>query len=81
VTPTNTPTPTKTPTPTPTQYPFSGIGVDVQYEYTIGMLGSFSGGTAPEGAIAPHPIFTDANGVPYAQLNGITLGGFNGLNN
>jgi hypothetical protein len=91
VTPTNTTTPTVTPTvtpsvtptntPTPSQYPFSGIGVDVQYEYTIEMLGSFSGGTAPEGAIAPHPIFTDANGVPYAQLNGIALGGFNGLNN
>jgi hypothetical protein len=81
VTPTVTPTNTATPSPTPSQYPFSGIGVDVQYEYTIEMLGSFSGGTAPEGAIAPHPIFTDANGVPYAQLNGITLGGFNGLNN
>jgi hypothetical protein len=81
VTPTNSATPAVTPTPTPSQYPFSGIGVDVQYEYTIGMLGSFSGGTAPEGAIAPHPIFTDANGVPYAQLNGITLGGVNGLNN
>ena len=76
-----TPTPTTTPTPTPSQYPFSGIGVDVQYAYTIEILGSFSGGTAPEGAIAPHPIFTDANGIPYAQLNAITLGGFNGLNN
>jgi hypothetical protein len=81
ITPTKTPTPTVTNTPSPTQYPFSGIGVDVQYEYTIDMLGSFSGGTAPEGATAPHPIFTDANGVPLAQLNGITLGGFNGLNN
>jgi hypothetical protein len=81
ITPTKTPTPTVTNTPTPSQYPFSGIGVDVQYEYTIDMLGSFSGGTAPAGAIAPHPIFTDANGVPLAQLNGITLGGFDGLNN
>ena len=81
VTPTNTVTPTKTPTPTPTQWPFSGIGVNVQYEYTIGMLGNVSGGTAPAGAIAPHPIYTDAYGVPYAQLNAITLGGVNGLNN
>jgi hypothetical protein len=81
ITPTKTATPTKTPTPTPTQYPFSGIGVDVQYEYTIEMLGSFSGGTAPAGEIAPHPIYTDGNGVPYAQLNAITLGGNNGLNN
>jgi len=86
-----TPTPTQTmtgtaavtPTPTPTQYPFSGIGVNVQYEYTIGMLGNVSGGTYlnPSDTVAPHPIFTDANGVPYAQLNAITLGGFNGLNN
>ena len=81
ITPTNTTTPTKTPTPTPTQWPFSGIGVNVQYEYTIGMLGNVSGGTAPAGAIAPHPIDTDANGTPYAQLNAITLGGVNGLNN
>ena len=81
VTPTNTPTPTSTPTPSPSPYPFSGYGVDVQYAYTIEILGSFSGGTAPTGAIAPHPIFTDANGVPYAQLNAITLGGVNGLNN
>jgi hypothetical protein len=45
------------------------------------MLGSFSGGTLPDGTVVPHPIFTDAYGVPYAQLNAITLGGFNGLNN
>jgi hypothetical protein len=61
--------------------PLSGIGVNVQYEYTEGMLGSFSGGTLPPGTTVPHPIYTDANGVPYAQLNAITLGGFNGLNN
>jgi hypothetical protein len=81
ITPTITTTPTKTPTPTPTQWPFSGIGVNVQYEYTIGMLGNVSGGTAPAGAIAPHPIDTDADGTPYAQLNAITIGGVNGLNN
>ena len=84
VTPTPTGTAAVTPTPTPTSspiYPLSGIGVDNQYAYTIEILGGFSGGTAPEGAIAPHPIFTDGDGVPYAQLNAITLGGFNGLNN
>jgi len=84
VTPTPTKTSSVTPTPTPTSspiYPIGGIGVDVQYEYTIGMLGSFSGGTAPAGSVAPHPIYTDGDGVPYAQLNAITLGGFNGLNN
>ena len=81
VTSTPTVTPTTTPTPTPSSFPFSGYGVNVQYEYTIEMLGDFSGGTAPSGITAPHPIYTDANGVPFAQLNAITLGGFNGLNN
>ena len=82
VTPTTTTTPTKTPTPSP-QYPFSGIGVNQQYEYTIAMLGNVSGGTQmnPSDTTAPHPIYTDANGVPYAQLNAITLGGNDGLNN
>jgi len=83
ITPTLTPTPTNTPTPSPSPYPLTGYSVDVQYEYTIAMLGNVSGGTYlnPSDTVAPHPIFTDANGVPYAQLNGITLGGFNGLNN
>jgi hypothetical protein len=84
-TPTNTPTPTSTPTPSPSPYPFSGYSVDNQYAYTVEILGNFSGGSITEGGpangFAPHPIFTDANGVPYAQLNGIALGGFNGLNN
>ena len=83
-TPTNTQTPTGTaavtPTPTPTLF-FTGFSANEQYAYTIGILGGFSGGTAPSGAIAPHPVFTDDNGVPVSQLNGITLGGFNGLNN
>ena len=57
------------------------INVNVQYDYTSEILGSFSGGTLPPGTTVPHPIYTDANGVPYAQLNAITLGGFNGLNN
>ena len=83
---TSTPTPTGTaavtPTPTPSQYPFSGLSADSQYAYTLEILGSFSGGSADfSGANAPHPIYTDANGVPYAQLNAITIGGFNGLNN
>lgn len=84
-TPTNTPTPTSTPTPSPSPYPLSGYSVDNQYAYTVEILGNFSGGSITEGGpangVAPHPIFTDANGVPFAQLNAITLGGFNGLNN
>ena len=84
-TPTNTPTPTQTQTPSPSPWPLSGISVDNQYAYTVEILGNFSGGSITEGGpangIAPHPIYTDAYGVPYAQLNAITLGGFNGLNN
>jgi len=79
---TQTGTASVTPTPTPSQYPFTGLSADQQYAYTLAILGSFSGGSADfDGAYAPHPIYTDANGVPYAQLNAITLGGFNGLNN
>jgi hypothetical protein len=81
VTPTITSTPGATPTPTRTPFPLSGISSNVQYAYTIEILGSFSGGTAPAGAIAPHPIFTNEDGIPIAQLNAITIGGFNGLNN
>jgi hypothetical protein len=59
--------------------------VDNQYAYTVEILGNFSGGSitigGPANGVAPHPIFTDANGVPFAQLNAITLGGVNGLNN
>ena len=84
-TPTNTPTPTSTPTPSPSPYPLSGYSVDNQYAYTVEILGNFSGGSITEGGpangVAPHPIFTDAYGVPFAQLNAITLGGVNGLNN
>lgn len=58
---------------------------NTQYEYTIGILGNFSGGSITEGGpangVAPHPIYTDADGVEFVQLNAITLGGFNGLNN
>jgi hypothetical protein len=59
----------------------TGYSVNNQYAYTIEILGDFSGGTAPAGSVAPHPIYTDANGVPYSQLNAITLGGVYGLNN
>ncbi len=79
---TSSPTPSVTPTntPSPTFIPLSGIGVNIQYEYTLEMLGSFAG-TQITGLTVPHPVFTDANGVPYAQLDAVTIGGFNGLNN
>jgi len=57
------------------------FSANTQYEYTAEMLGSVSGGTLPAGTVVPHPIYTDAYGVEYVQLNAITLGGFNGLNN
>lgn len=87
-TPTTTQTPTQTQTGTPNVTPtpsftpnWTGFSADNQYAYTIDILGGFSGGTAPAGAIAPHPVFTDEYGAPISQLNGITLGGFDGLNN
>ena len=58
------------------------LGVNPQYEYTADILGSFSGGTLPAGTVVPHPIFTSNDGDrELIQLNAITLGGFNGLNN
>ena len=81
-TPTQTQTGTPNITPTPSFTPnWTGFSADEQYAYTIDILGGFSGGTAPAGAIAPHPVFTDEYGAPISQLNGITLGGFDGLNN
>jgi hypothetical protein len=85
VTPTPTKTPTGTPavTPTPSQTPgFTGFSADQQYAYTLDILGSFSGGSADfSGAYAPHPVFTNQLGEAVQQLNAITIGGFNGLNN
>jgi hypothetical protein len=85
VTPTPTKTPTGTPavTPTPSQTPgFTGFSADQQYAYTLEILGSFSGGSADfSGAYAPHPVFTNQLGEAVQQLNAITIGGFNGLNN
>ena len=60
----------------------TGYTSDNQYAYTLDILGSFSGGSANfSGAYAPHPIYSDADGNTFEQLNAITLGGFNGLNN
>lgn len=57
------------------------LGVNPQYEYSADILGSFSGGSLPAGTVVPHPIYTGDDGREYIQLNAITLGGFNGLNN
>jgi hypothetical protein len=84
VTPTPTDTPSSTPTATPTPSVTIGLVIEVnqQYEYTIGMLGSFSGGTAPAGATVPYSVMTSEDGDEViVQLNAISLGGFQGLNN
>ena len=71
---------TSTPTPSPTEDYV--ISADQQYAYTLEILGSFSGGSADfSGAYAPHPVFTNELGEAVQQLNGIAIGGFNGLNN
>jgi hypothetical protein len=78
------PTPTKTPTPTPTSF-YSGISVNELYEYTAGMLGSFSGGTLASGTTVPYALYVSdtSNGetIQVVQLNAISLGGQYGLNN
>ena len=84
VTPTPTGTPASTPTQTPTPSVTIGFVIEVnqQYEYTIGMLGSFSGGTAPSGSTVPYSVMTSEDGDEViVQLNAISLGGFQGLNN
>jgi hypothetical protein len=94
VTTTKTPTPTQsgtpastpTQTPTPTSTPFyTGISVNEFYEYTAGMLGSFSGGTLSSGTTVPYALYvSDKNNgetIQVVQLNAISLGGQYGLNN
>jgi hypothetical protein len=81
-TPTRTPASTPTTTPTPSVTPYLVIEVNEQYEYTLGMLGSFSGGTAPSGSTVPYQVMTGEDGNKViVQLNAISLGGFQGLNN
>jgi hypothetical protein len=77
-------TPNSTPTPTPT-FLYTGISVNEFYEYTAGMLGSFSGGTLSSGTTVPYALYvSDKNNgetIQVVQLNAISLGGQYGLNN
>jgi hypothetical protein len=61
------------------------VSANTQYNYSIDILGDFSGGTAPVGVVAPHPvavsISTGLTGNTVTDLSAISLGGFNGLNN
>jgi hypothetical protein len=63
----------------------STIQVNTFYDYSIEILGDFSGGTAPAGQTAPHPIAysekTNSSGDTVIDLSAITLGGFDGINN
>lgn len=87
VTPSITPTNTTTPTPTPTPTRFGVFYANEYYEFTDGMFGSYSGGTAPVVpplVNVPHPInqamIGDQRGTVQDQ-SAVALGGFNGLNN
>jgi hypothetical protein len=86
-TPTTTVTPTNTATPTPTPTAFGVFYANEYYEFTDGMFGSYSGGTAPVVpplVNVPHPInqamIGDQRGIVQDQ-SAVALGGFNGLNN
>jgi hypothetical protein len=86
-TPTQTVTPSNTATPTPTPTSFGVFYANEYYEFTDGMFGSYSGGTAPVVpplVNVPHPInqamIGDQRGT-VQDLSAVALGGFNGLNN
>jgi hypothetical protein len=86
-TPTQTVTPSNTTTPTPTPTRFGVFYANEYYEFTDGMFGSYSGGTAPVVpplVNVPHPInqamIGDQRGTVQDQ-SAVALGGFNGLNN
>jgi hypothetical protein len=86
-TPTQTVTPSNTATPTPTPTRFGVFYANQYYEFTDGMFGSYSGGTAPVVpplVNVPHPInqamIGDERGTVQDQ-SAVALGGFNGLNN
>jgi len=86
-TPTQTVTPSNTTTPTPTPTRFGVFYANEYYEFTDGMFGSYSGGTAPVVpplVDVPHPInqamIGDQRGTVQDQ-SAVALGGFNGLNN
>ena len=84
-TPTN--TPSHTPTQTPSETPYGTFQANLYYEYGTGQTGSFSGGTWDSSLEnVPHPesysnLKQDGKKGTIIQMNAITIGGFNGLNN
>ena len=60
--------------------PETGITVNNQYTYTVDGCDPVSGATGSY--YVPHPVFTSNDGdCAVIQMNGVALGGFNGLNN
>lgn len=67
----------------------ASISANTQYNYTVGILGNFSGGSitvgGPLNGVAPHPvavsITTSNTGDTVTDLSAIVIGGVNGLNN
>ena len=60
--------------------PETGITVNNQYTYTVDCCDPVSGATGSY--YVPHPVFTSNDGdCAVIQMNGVALGGFNGLNN
>lgn len=66
------------------------ISANTQYEYSSEILGNYSGGTWDSSlGNAPHPISyklsnplnLSSSGNTVYQMNAITIGGINGLNN
>ena len=60
-------------------YCVNGVPVNNQYEYTLDCCDAVSGATGP-GPVVPHPSYPINLGVAI-QLNAVTLGGPNGVNN
>ena len=60
-------------------YCVNGVPVNTSYEYTLDCCDPVSGTTGP-GPVIPHAEYASGLGVAI-QLNTVTLGGFNGVNN
>lgn len=60
-------------------YCVNGVPVNIQYEYTSECCDPTSGFTGSS-AVVPHPEYASGLGVAI-QMNAVTLGGLNGVNN
>ena len=72
------------PTPTPNPTPTLTLTISVNEQYATDFIDccDVSGTTIPSDSYVPHPVWTNNDGnISITQLNAVTLGGFNGLNN